>query len=403
MASWCLMRVPMLSRLSPPVPHDGFVGSDGLIGSGITDSAMIRLMPLINLGVVIWAWFTVSPLGFSGAGLYGVILMILGTLGMSLRLLDPSVLPERIRFIATLAAGVVAGLLFAFDPSGPVTAFAPIIAGTAGFRFATVPAIVIAAITSATAFIATAVSLDGAAYWPLLVGLAVLIGMTRRDRSEAMRLAREKVEQTDRAIASESRAQVLAERARVAREIHDVLAHSLSGVNMQLNLADALLEDGRSEDGRQAVKTAQTMVADGLVEARRAVYALREESRDLVSVIAALVTGEGETMSTRGEPWEPAPEVAAHLTRIVGEALTNARRHAAGAAIAVDVEFTPDRLRVSVVNDRGTHTERFTGGSGMGLIGMRERAAEIGGKLTTGPGTASDPDGGWTVTIEVPR
>ncbi|WP_052688562.1 sensor histidine kinase [Williamsia herbipolensis] len=391
------MRVPNLSRLAPPVPADGFAGT------GITDATVSRLFPLINVAVVVWAWLTVSPLGFSGTGLYGVILMVLGTLGMSMRLLDPALLPRPIGFLATLAAGVVAGLLFAFDPTSAVTAFAPIIAGTAGFRFATVPAIVVAATTSATAFIATSIRVDGTAYWPLLVGLAVLIGMTRRDRSEAMRLAREKVEQTDRAIASESRAQVLAERARVAREIHDVLAHSLSGVNMQLNLADALLEDGRADEGRQAVKTAQGMVADGLVEARRAVYALREESRDLVTAIRALVTGGRETVSTDGEPWEPAPEVAAHLARIVGEALTNARRHAAGAPITVALEFTSAALRVTVVNGRGTHAERFTGGSGMGLVGMRERAAEIGGTLTAGPGTVADPGAGWTVAIEVPR
>ncbi|MGJ0118564.1 sensor histidine kinase [Williamsia sp. MIQD14] len=397
------MRAPKLSRLSPPVPSSGFVGTEGYVGTGLADTTMIRLMPLINLAVVVWAWFTVAPLGFSGAGLYGLILMVLGTFGMSLRLLDPATLTDRVRFVATLGAGIVAGLLFAFDPTSAATAFAPIVAGTAGFRFSAIPAIVIAGVTSATAFVAMAVKFDGTSYYPLLVGLAVLIGMTRRDRSEAMRLAREKVEQTDRAIASESRAQVLAERARVAREIHDVLAHSLSGVNMQLNLADALLEDGRAEDGRQAVRTAQGMVADGLVEARRAVYALREESRGLVASMVSLVTGDDETLSTDGDPWEPAPDVVAHLTRIVGEALTNARRHASGAPISVALEFAPDRLRVSVVNDRATHAEEFTGGSGMGLIGMRERAAEIGASLTTGPGTAADPDAGWTVTIEVPR
>ncbi|GAA2060605.1 sensor histidine kinase [Williamsia deligens] len=397
------MRVPKLSHLSPPVPSAGFVGTEGYVGSGLADTTMIRLMPLINLAVVVWAWFTVTPLGFSGTGLYGLILMVLGTCGMSLRLLDPATLAVRTRFVATLAAGTVAGLLFGFDPTSAATAFAPIIAGTAGFRFSTVPAIMIATVTSGTAFVATAIRFDGTSYYPLLVGLAVLIGMTRRDRSEAMRLAREKVEQTDRAVASESRAQVLAERARVAREIHDVLAHSLSGVNMQLNLADALLEDGRADDGRQAVKTAQGMVADGLVEARRAVYALREESRGLVASIGALVTGPDETLSTRGDQWEPAPEATAHLVRIVGEAITNARRHAAGAPITVDLQFTSDRLRVSVVNGRAMRTEHFTGGSGMGLIGMRERAAEIGGELSVGPGHDGDPDTGWTMTIEVPR
>ncbi len=74
------------------------------------------------------------------------------------------------------------------------------------------------------------VRFDDARYaWVVVLGLAVLVGMTRRDRVRTLVLMREKIEQTDRAIASEARAQVLAERARVAREIHDVLAHSLSG------------------------------------------------------------------------------------------------------------------------------------------------------------------------------
>ncbi len=383
------MRVPNLSRLAPPVP------ADGQQGAGITDATMVRLLPLINVVVVVWAWFTVSPIGLSGSGLYGLILMIVGTFAMSLRLLPSNLLTFRQSFVATLIGAVVAGLLFGFDSSSAATAFAPIIAGTAGFRFTPVPALTIAVITSATAFLATAVHYDGIPYWALMVGLAVLIGMTRRDRSEALRLAREKVEQTERAVASESRAQVLAERARVAREIHDVLAHSLSGVNMQLNLADALLEDGRADAGREAVAVAQTLVTDGLVEARKAVYALRDERRDLVATIEAMSLGSTETVTVTGRPRAIDSQTSGHLERIVGEALTNARRHAPGAPTTVTVEFGTDLLTIEVVNAT-TGDQVFDDGAGVGVTGMRERAAEIGARLTVvGDGR------GWTVRVEV--
>ncbi|GGF15724.1 sensor histidine kinase [Williamsia phyllosphaerae] len=383
------MRVPNLSRLAPPVPADGHQGA------GITDATMMRLLPLINVVVVVWAWFTVSPLGLSGSGLYGLILMIVGSMAMSLRLLPSDLLSFRQGFVATLVGAVVAGLLFGFDPSSAATAFAPIIAGTAGFRFTPVPAITIAAVTSATAFLATVVRYDGIPYWALMVGLAVLIGMTRRDRSEALRLAREKVEQTERAVASESRAQVLAERARVAREIHDVLAHSLSGVNMQLNLADALLEDGRTDAGREAVAVAQTLVTDGLVEARKAVYALRDERRDLVATIESMSLGETETVTVTGRPRAIDSRTSGHLERIVGEALTNARRHAPGAPTAVTVVFGADLLTIEVVNST-TGDQVFDDGAGVGVTGMRERAAEIGARLTAGGDGRS-----WTVQVEV--
>ncbi|GAA1459340.1 sensor histidine kinase [Williamsia maris] len=384
------MRSPNLSRLSPPVPADGYTGA------GITDATMMRLMPAINAVIVIYAWFAVSPLGVTGRGLYGLTLMILGTLAMMLRLVPFGRVPVRISFAVTLFGGVVCGLLFGFDLNSPATAFAPILAGTAGFRFPAVPAVVIATVTSVTAFLATLARLDGALYyWPLLVGLAVLIGMTRRDRAAAMRLAHEKVEQTERAVASESRAQVLAERARVAREIHDVLAHSLSGVNMQLNLADALLEDGRADAGREAVAVAQTLVTDGLVEARKAVYALRDERRDLVATIEAMSLGSTETVTVTGRPRAVDSQTSGHLERIVGEALTNARRHAPGAPTSVTVEFGADLLTIEVVNTtRGDQV--FDDGAGVGVTGMRERAAEVGARLTVGP------DGrGWTVHVEV--
>lgn len=104
--------------------------------------------------------------------------------------------------------------------------------------------------------------------WPwwmaLTVGLPVVTGLARQDRALTLRGASELVEQTRRATESERQASALAERTRVARDIHDVLAHSLSGVSVQLDLADALLEAGRVGQAQLSVQAARGHVVDGL-------------------------------------------------------------------------------------------------------------------------------------------
>ncbi|GAA1879082.1 sensor histidine kinase [Williamsia serinedens] len=366
------------------------------------DDAPGRFFALVNPALMVWAWVTVPRQVDGTLRIAALVLLAVVSVVLVLRLFRPPAIGPSLWFPVMLGGAIAAGVLFAVAPGGVAPAFAPVIAGASGFLFETRRALVVAGVASITAAVGMVTRFDDARYaWVVVLGLAVLVGMTRRDRVRTLVLMREKIEQTDRAIASEARAQVLAERARVAREIHDVLAHSLSGVNMQLNLVEALMEDGRDDDARVAVATARSLVTDGLGEARRAVYALRDESGDLVGALRPLVAGTTESVAVEGTPRPVDADVVAHLTRIVGEALTNARRHAPGSPAHVSVVFALGLLTVSVENATPTGDPRFLDGAGLGLTGMRERADEIGATLVAGPRVDGDLAGGWLVRVEV--
>ncbi len=366
------------------------------------DDAPGRFFALVNPALLVWAWLTVPQQVTGETRVAALTLLAVVSVVLVLRLFRPPVIGATTWFVMMLVGALAAGLLFAAAPGGVAPAFAPVIAGSSGFLFETRRALIVAAVASLAAAVGMVTRFEDARYaWVIVLGLAVLVGMSRRDRVRTLILMREKLEQTDRAIASEARAQVLAERARVAREIHDVLAHSLSGVNMQLNLAEALMEDGRDDDARAAVSTARTLVTDGLGEARRAVYALRDESDDLLGAIRPLVVGSQESLSVDGTPRPVDADVVAHLSRIVGEALTNARRHAPGSPAHVAVVFAPGVVTVTIENATPTGESRFVDGAGVGMTGMRERAEEIGATLVAGPRVDGDATAGWLVRVEV--
>jgi signal transduction histidine kinase len=232
--------------------------------------------------------------------------------------------------------------------------------------------------------------------WPwaagLFAGWPVLIGYSRRSRLDALRNAR-------RATDAELREHALAERARIARDIHDVLAHSLSGVNMQLEVADALLDAGRADEARAAVGKAQSLVREGLTETRRAVQTLRQDVLPLVPTMAALVDADGN-FRVEGEAVDLDTPQSQFLVRCAQEALTNARTHAPGAAVDVVLRFAAEQVELSVTNGPAPSPPKPVDSTGMGLVGMRERAALVGGSVAAGP------DGrGWTVraTVAVPQ
>ncbi|MEV5718157.1 histidine kinase [Amycolatopsis mediterranei] len=264
--------------------------------------------------------------------------------------------------------------------SGPF--FAYLAAGAAGGRLASrrialgiavAGAVVAAVLTAVTGALAPA-----AAPWPwwlaLTVALPVYIGVAQRDRSVALGLA---------------------ERGRIAREIHDVLGHSLSGIALQLDMAEALRESGRGEQADAAVRKARALAVDSMAETRRAVHALRQGALPLKDSLRALT----EDVTISGPVRDVGTEVAHTVLRTAQEAVTNAAKHAPGAKVSVRLVCRKDGLRLTVHN--GPATEERTdlaGGSGLGLVGMRERAALHGGTLEAGP----DGDG-WTVELELPR
>ena len=242
-----------------------------------------------------------------------------------------------------------------------------------------------------------------------------LLSIFARRLRESNQRAQELVTELEQTRAAQAEAAMLAERQRLAREMHDVLAHSLSG--LLLNLEGARLLAGRAGADQQigdAIDRAHRLARTGLAEARRAIGMLRgdalpgpERLDDLAAEFEAdsgiactvAVTGAERDLSTNGR-----------LTfyRVAQEALTNVRKHASadrveirldyaasGARLVVE-DFTP-RDRLAAYDVGHADGAGRANGSGYGLTGMRERAELLGGTLTTGP-----TDTGYRVDLWVP-
>lgn len=236
-----------------------------------------------------------------------------------------------------------------------------------------------------------------------VVAVVVLLGLNRRAR-----LAR--IEQTELALAraqtateEHARAAALAERTRIARELHDVLAHSLAGLSLNLQGARLMLvRDGASPDAVAQIERAQKLAADGLAEARKAVAALREDAvpveRTIADLLAAyrLDSGARADLKVEGEPRELAPAVGTALVRAVQEALANTRKHAAQADVDVTLGYEPGSVALTVADRQGRRPPDAPA-AGYGLRGMGERVALLDGHVESGPG-----EDGWRVHLTVP-
>jgi signal transduction histidine kinase len=183
----------------------------------------------------------------------------------------------------------------------------------------------------------------------------------------------------------------------VAREVHDVLAHTLAAVAVQLEAADAVLESGGDPAKlRTLLQRSRRLVGEGIEETRAAVRALRDEPVELVGRIEALVAAEPVELHVSGEPRALPPKAGLALYRAAQEALTNVQKHAPGAPTTLALEFREDDTVLRVDNGPATrpHVE---GESGYGLQGMRERLELAGGHLDAG-----ETEWGWSVEARVP-
>jgi signal transduction histidine kinase len=202
------------------------------------------------------------------------------------------------------------------------------------------------------------------------------------------------------------------ERARIARELHDVVAHHISMIAVQAETA-RLTTPGMPAAGAQRLLEIGDTARAGLTEMRRLLSVLRadastevadrrpqpglqqlnellDEARDAASTATRLIVS--------GSPVELDPGVELAAYRIVQEALTNTRRHAPGAAADVELCYAEDGLRLRI-RDNGPGPRSGSGSStGHGLLGMRERAAAVGGELRAGPAAA----GGFLVAAVLP-
>ncbi|MGW4249240.1 sensor histidine kinase [Nocardia sp. NPDC004722] len=244
------------------------------------------------------------------------------------------------------------------------------------------------------------------AFLGLLIGAVVigLAGWSRRQARVAAERNRLLVEQNRIIRAERDRAAALAERGRIARDIHDVLAHTLGGLVLQLDAADALLEAGAVEQATERVRASHALAVSGLADARRVVGALRAERFDTAAELRRVVDehrGAGGEVAERLDiAVNPANEqTAVALIRAVQEALTNARKHAPGQPVTLTLRDNAGRIEAIVSNPVAVHRLSLgASGTGAGLLGMRERIEAVGGHLTAGK-----EDGRWTVRILLPR
>jgi signal transduction histidine kinase len=304
-----------------------------------------------------------------------------------------------------LLAGA-AGLFLSFtNPASAALAYPCVVCVNAGAR--TPPRWSIGlALALALAYDGGVWVLHGAPHWAMLVvpagfAAALLAGLFRRQNAALHR-------ETEHAREEQARSAALAERARIAREIHDVLAHALAALTVQLETADALLESGRADQARESVVRAGQLAREGLAETRRAIGALRGEALPLPELLGALAAGyradlgAPATVAVEGTPRDLGADAALALYRTAQEALTNVRKHAPGAPVEVGLTYGRDGVELVVVNKPGPGAGPLAAcGGGYGLTGLRERAELAGGEYRAGP--EAGPDGeGWRVSVRIP-
>jgi signal transduction histidine kinase len=312
--------------------------------------------------------------------------------------------------IIGLAGGVLAGL----SPLSTALAVGCVVTAAAGVRLGTETSLAITA-GMVAAFLATGlaagVPTETLVGYPFAWIALWAFGLTRHAYLLRAEEAEQTLAETRRAHEAETHAAALAERARIAREIHDVLSHSLAAVSVNLQAAEGLLDglpDESPELGRaiECIGRASVLTREGMAEARRAIQALRDDAQPLADQLSTLAK-EWETdasvpvdFSVSGSPRPVGAEAGLAAYRTAQEALTNARKHAPGQPVRLCLEFCDSEIAVRVVNplpavsDGGAKPDA---GTGYGLTGLRERARLGDGTLVAGPA-----DGEWRVCLRIP-
>ncbi|WP_415924635.1 sensor histidine kinase [Streptomyces sp. MI02-7b] len=368
-----------------------------------------RVQWVIPAAVVVAGALTIRPMGLSGRGLVVLALFVVNCAALGIRALPDTKVPQRAALLWFATGVVAAAALIGTATLGTAYLFAFFISGHLGYRLETRPALALALLCSLLCGGVLYLRLGpGYEVLPWAVGLAagtpVVAGILNRSHHQAVRAALSAAESAERAARAEAQAAVLTERGRIARDVHDVLAHSLAGINMQLELADALIDTGDLDRVREANAKAHSMVRDSLKQAQWTVHALREDALPLVESLTAMVESSGhrDALAIAGTVREVPAPVAQNLLRIAQEALTNAARHAPGGEVRVELTFAASSTALRIRNRAATRAVTAATGSGMGLIGMRERVALLRGTITAGPVTEGPDEGGWQVEAVIP-
>ncbi|HUJ64412.1 MAG TPA: histidine kinase, partial [Acidimicrobiales bacterium] len=214
----------------------------------------------------------------------------------------------------------------------------------------------------------------------VLVGLAAaltatILGASRRQALERTASAARMQVAEARAEAERARAELLDGRNHLARELHDVLAHTLSALSLQLEALDALVSTGSSTAAvREQLDSTKRLVREGMEEARGAVRALREDAPPLEEQLNRLACDRQAQMLVSGPPRQLSPDVTLTLYRVAQEALTNVVKHAPGQPARIELGFAADTVSLSVSNPRspaGNGSALRDTGAGYGLQGIK--------------------------------
>ena len=242
---------------------------------------------------------------------------------------------------------------------------------------------------------------------PLLFGIGWLAGYALRERAEEAEAAEVRATQAEREREAAARVAVAEERARIARELHDIVAHAVSVMVLQVGAVRHKLPAELAED-RDALRGVEQTGRTALVEMRRLLAAMRREGDDVdlapqpgLDRLDSLAEEVGRAgldvrLHVEGEPTPLPRPIELSAYRIVQEGLTNTLKHAHAAHADVTVRYRPDEVQIEVRDD-GVGTAS-SDGLGHGLVGMRERVKIYGGEMTAG----TAPEGGFVLSTRLP-
>ncbi|WP_327191028.1 sensor histidine kinase [Streptomyces xinghaiensis] len=246
--------------------------------------------------------------------------------------------------------------------------------------------------------------------WPSVVGQALVYPAVLWRFGVVARRSAELTRQLRREQAERARREVAEERGRIARELHDVVAHHMSVISVQTGLARFVFDTDR-RTARAALDTIDATGKEALDELRRMLMVLRAADDGAPSApmpgLARLeemaerirAGGVPVAVTVEGTPRPLAPGLELCAYRVVQEALTNVVKHAPGARAEVRLTYEPHQVTVSVADDgEGVIPDRVRSGGGHGLLGMRERAKLYGGQISIGP----QEQGGFAVRLTLP-
>jgi signal transduction histidine kinase len=306
----------------------------------------------------------------------------------------------------SVMANVVAVLDEATTPAiALVVAVYSVGAHTSGLR-ASVGGLGVAALIAAN--VAEQFSLGDLLFIAMIVGGAWLAGRAIRYRRERERVLERLTVDLEREREEKARAAVAEERVRIARELHDVVAHAISVIVLQARGGRRSLATDPTET-HEALDTIEATGSEALAEMRRLLGMLRSDDEEIalapqpslryLDALAAQVREAGlpVDLSVEGEPTELPPGVDLSAYRIVQEALTNALKHAGPATARVVVRYRENDLELEIA-DTGAGASASDGGEGHGLAGMRERVSLYGGRIEAGPRDG----GGFAVRARLP-